>query len=147
MIKAPQVARPSDAIPMRSMKVLSPTEAGSYSCCNTLTAYALSMPNRGSNKTNCVMRYRCIFMDGEHSEIVTDIDAVDDADALLKSEVILADGDYASLEVWLEDRIVGYRLQPNRIAGDPHELWILLACLVGILAFFTLTMAVVLDAI
>ena len=93
------------------------------------------------------MLYRCIFTKDEDSETVTDIDAVDDADALLKSEILLADGDYSSLEVWLENSVVGYRAVADSIANNTHELWILLACLVGIAAFFALTMAVVLDAI
>jgi hypothetical protein len=93
------------------------------------------------------MLYRCIFTNDEDSETATDIDAVDDADALSKSEILLGDGDYASLEIWIEDRIVGYRSPVDRIADNAHELWILLACLVGILALFALTMAVVLDAI
>ena len=89
------------------------------------------------------MLYRCILTDGEQSESVADVDAMDDADALLKSEILLADRDYDSLELWLENRMVGYRSQVDRIANNPHELWILVACLVGIAAFLALTVAVI----
>lgn len=93
------------------------------------------------------MLYRCIFTDDEYSELATDIDAVDDADALLKSEVLLAESGYPSLEIWLENRIVGYRAQVERIANRASERLVLLACLVGIGAFFALAIAVILGAI
>ena len=93
------------------------------------------------------MLYHCILTDGEQGEVVTDIEAADDADALLRSESLLADGDHASLEIWFENRIVGYRSQADSIANNVHELCILVACLLGIVAFFALTMAIVLDAI
>ena len=93
------------------------------------------------------MLYRCIFVNGEMSETVTDVDAVDDADALLKSEILLTDRDYDSLELWVENRLVGYRSNIGRIANNADELRILLACLVGIAAFFALTMAIIFGAI
>ena len=51
--------------------------------------------------------YRCILIDGEQSEAVADVDATDDADALLKSEVLLVERAYDSLELWLENKMVG----------------------------------------
>ena len=89
------------------------------------------------------MLYRCILMDGEQSETVAEVDAIDDADALLKSEILLADRGYDSLELWLENRMVGYRSHADRIANNPHELGIFVACLVGIVAFLVLTVAVI----
>lgn len=49
------------------------------------------------------MLYRCILMDGEQSETVADVSAMDDADALLRSEILLADCGYDSVELWLEN--------------------------------------------
>ena len=93
------------------------------------------------------MLYRCILTDGEKSETVADLDAEDDADALLKSEILLADRGYASLELWLENRMVGYRSHTNRLANNAPELWILVACLVGIVSLVAVTTAVILGAL
>ena len=93
------------------------------------------------------MLYRCVLVDNEKSESVERLDAVDDADALLKSEILLVDRGYSSLEVWLEDRMVGYCSHADRIANNAHELWIFVACLVGIMALFAVTLAVIFGAI
>jgi hypothetical protein len=89
------------------------------------------------------MLYRCILMGGEQSESVEEVDAIDDADALLKSEILLTDRGYDSLELWLENRMAGYRSHADRIANNPYELGIFVACLVGIAAFLALTVAVI----
>ena len=93
------------------------------------------------------MLYRCIATDGEQDETVSDFDAVDDADALMKSEILLADRDYTSLEVWRENRIVGYRSHADQIATNAHELWIFVTCLVGVVSLCAVTIAVVLGVL
>jgi len=46
-------------------------------------------------------------------------DPADDADALLKSEILLADGGYSSLEVWLENRTVGRTIDSRTTSREP----------------------------
>ena len=52
-------------------------------------------------------RYRGYFMQGEHIAAPANIDATDDAQAMLKAAELLSTSQFVRIEVWQETRVVG----------------------------------------
>ena len=52
-------------------------------------------------------QYRCYFIAGECIKAAEDIEAADDAGALLKAEELLLKSAFPAIEVWQEKRMVG----------------------------------------
>jgi hypothetical protein len=51
--------------------------------------------------------YRCYFPTNDRINAAEDIGAKDDADALLRAEVLLAGSSFPAIEVWQAERLVG----------------------------------------
>ena len=51
--------------------------------------------------------YRGYFMQGEHIVAPENIEAADDAQAMLKAGELLSTSQFACIEVWQETRVVG----------------------------------------
>ena len=51
--------------------------------------------------------YRGYFMQGEHIVAPANIDATDDAQAMLKAAELLSTSQFVRIEVWQETRVVG----------------------------------------
>jgi len=54
-----------------------------------------------------VPRYRCYFLAGESIKAAENIDASDDAGALLEAEKLLLRSDFLAIEVWQEKSFIG----------------------------------------
>jgi hypothetical protein len=64
--------------------------------------------------------YRAYFMRGDHIAAAEDVDAEDDAAALLAADQLLTGSRFASIEIWQEKRLVG-RLSMNVACSDTGE--------------------------
>lgn len=52
-------------------------------------------------------QYRCYFLAGECIKAAEDIEADDDAGALMKAEELILKSSFLAVEVWQEKRLVG----------------------------------------
>ena len=53
-------------------------------------------------------RYRCHFLAGERIKAAENIEATDDAGAILKAEEMIAASSFPAIEIWQEARLVGH---------------------------------------
>ena len=51
--------------------------------------------------------YRCYFLSGDHIRAAENIEALDDAGAILKAEEMIAANSFPAIDIWQEARLVG----------------------------------------